>query len=146
MQNTDISGKIIIKIVFKSCALAVMLFILVLFLKATVEAGYDDWDKSKSIDVCNRYYYEKKYGELMDHMCLFDTYDEEFDVYWEMADAYRDCVEYEQWASITEEEFPGSSEMAEKYRQKIIDNTDNCRFEENRTRLEELREKYIINE
>lgn len=48
--------------------------------------------------------------------------------------------------SITEEEFPGSSEMAEIYRQKIIDNTNNCRFEENRTRLEELREKYIINE
>lgn len=132
--------------VFNKSLLATgLLFVLIVVVYSiifgVVFGEYDDNDKADYVNWCNRYYYAKEYGSLLEELQLFNLYDEEFDIYWEITDGYRDYIEYEQWSSVTDEELPGSSQKAEEYRQKVIDDVKNCEFEANRERLQEFVDK-----
>ena len=84
-----------LKIVLKT--LAVLFFggmwiLLGIFLIVTqFEEGTDYYNSEAFyINECDEYYYERKYDELLEFMHLYNTYDEKYDVYWEVMDAYID--------------------------------------------------------
>ena len=90
------------------------------------------------IERCDREYYDKEYGELYNWLVLDDCKEEEFDIYWEIINGYLDYCMYRQWSNCDEDKLPGSSEKAEYYREKVIENANNVKFSLNAKRLEEL--------
>lgn len=128
-------------ITVKSLVLAGLLGILLMFMLYTIsfvaeETGYAN-DKAWLNDRCNKYYYEKQYGELYDYLALYDLYaDEDFAIYWEMVEGYLDYRQYEMWAAVPEGEMKEKETKMAEYRQKIQDNVINCQFDMNRTQLE----------
>jgi len=87
------------------------------------------------IERCDAVYYEEKYSDLWHDLRLYDAYDENFDVYWEMVNGYRDYMQYKQWVTTPVDKIPESTEMAESYRKKVIENAENCKFDQNKKKL-----------
>lgn len=132
--------KIIVKLVLALFLLYIFLGLMIGMIYLINEDEYYDNNLAKQVDWCNRYYYEKDYAGLRDHLQLYDDYDEAFDMYWEMADGYSDYMEYKQWLVTPEDRVPGSSDMASYYRQRVIDNAANCEFEQNKGQLQKYAE------
>lgn len=95
----------------------------------------EEKDMSSYVNACDRYYYEKQYGQLRDYLFLYELYDDTFDVYWEVVNGYCDYIECVQWASAAETGLDGSISIAEQYLQKVAENAENCRFPANEERL-----------
>lgn len=88
------------------------------------------------LNYCERYYAEKQYDELFDHMHLQKTYGEMYDVYWEVLNAYIDLQEYLKWKNVSEEEISDAREMEQYYYDKVLSASKNCNFPQNQKYLD----------
>ena len=108
-------------------------------LESIWEEGRDRYEQDYMlVNWYDEYYYEKQYGELLDHMNLYDSYDEKFDVYWEVVDTYIDYLEWEKWSKISEETFSDAREMEKMYYDKVMNASKNCRFSRNQKYLDDF--------
>lgn len=87
---------------------------------------------------CDEFYYEKQYDELFEHMHLYDTYDEKYDVYWEVMDAYVDLQEYFKWKNVSETDISDARKMQEMYHNKVVNAAIRCRFPQNQKYLDDF--------
>ncbi len=113
--------------------------------------GESIWDKNNTSEYvrwCDGNYYSRKYSNLYTELTLYDLYDMEvYGVYWELMEGYLDYKTYLQWVEardrgIVLETAEGDSgalieAKVEEYRQKVLDNAANCRYEGNRFDLEQ---------
>lgn len=131
----------VLKICLKCIAICLIVFLLcgLTFGTASIilELGSEGLTKKEGIRYCDYDYYEKKYGELRDTLQLFKLYDEEYDIYWEIADGYKDYIEYYQWKEAAKEGFVVEEDKVSYYKEKVINNAKNCRFEKNKKVLQE---------
>lgn len=61
-------------------------------------------DIPRMLDQCNELYYKRKFGELKDHLTLYELYDEQFDKYWEICDAYEAYMDHVIYKNTEEDE------------------------------------------
>ncbi len=90
------------------------------------------------INRCDEYYYEKEYAELLDYMHLYDAYDEKYDVYWEVLDAYVDLKEYQKWQKVSETDIEDARKMEDMYFDKVKAAAKNCHFPQNQKYLDDF--------
>ena len=139
--------KYFVSIVISSFFIALSGFLLIVLVPNTVklyadgDEYFDDEDMVTRIERCDREYYDKEYGELYYWLVLDDCKEEEFDVYWEVINGYQDYCQYRQWANCDDTRLTGSSNKAEEFRQKVINNVNNVEFSLNQRRFEEFVEK-----
>lgn len=87
---------------------------------------------------CDEFYYEKQYDELFEHMHLYDNYDEKYDVYWEVMDAYVNLQEYLKWKNVSETDISDARKMQDMYHNKVVNAAANCRFPQNQKYLDDF--------
>ena len=103
------------------------------------EDGTDYYESDAYIiNSCDEYYYEREYAELLEYMNLYDAYDEKYDVYWEVMDAYVDLQEYKKWQKVSSEEIQDAREMEELYYNKVTKASKNCAFPQNQRYLDDF--------
>ena len=87
--------KMILKTIFVLGMAIGWLFTAVSLVWMVFEEATDYYDSDAyRMNRCDEYYYEKDYAEMLDYMNLYQMYDEKYDVYWEVVDAYVDLQEY----------------------------------------------------
>ena len=86
----------------------------------------------------DEYYYEKQYDELFDELHLYDNYEEIYDVYWEVLDAYIASKECLKWKNVSDSEIEDAREMEQYYLDKVKDAAKNCRFPQNQKYLNDF--------
>lgn len=87
---------------------------------------------------CDEFYYEKQYDELFEHMHLYDNYDEKYDVYWEVMDAYVNLQEYLKWKNVSETDISDARKMQDMYHNKVVNAAISCRFPQNQKYLDDF--------
>lgn len=87
---------------------------------------------------CDEFYYEKQYDELFEHMYLYDNYDEKYDVYWEVMDAYVNLQEYLKWKNVSETDISDARKMQDMYHNRVVNAAANCRFPQNQKYLDDF--------
>ena len=68
----------------------------------------------------------------------YKTYGEEYDIYWEVMDAYINLQEYFKWKEVAEEQIEDARKMEDMYYQKVIEACENCRFSQNKKYLDDF--------
>lgn len=123
---------------------------------------YDDTKysgKEYYLSWCERQYQDRKFDELYDELCLYGLDGEDYEIYWEIVNAYQDyivCKDYLAIADEKEVELSYSNdtgeqtktvfdvmEQAKKYKQKVEDNVQNCKYERNRKYLTQFAEDVV---
>ena len=107
-------------------------------IKSQVPSEYETFYESDAytINLCDTYYYEKNYDKLYYVMQLYDTYYEDYDMYWEVVNAYIDYMEYEKWTKVSETDIEDAREMEAFYRDEVISASQNCEFPQNQKHLD----------
>ena len=90
------------------------------------------------INACNRSYYEKDYGELLDSLILWELYQDEFDKYWEVCGAYQELTLCQQYSLLED----GAEELL-YHRSRLMDISVNCRNEDNVNRIKQMYEESL---
>lgn len=130
----------ICKIVIKACITIFVLCIFVYITSFTIqfvaENSYDAADETGLIRHCDTYLYEKDYLSLYDELYSNQAYDEKYDIYWEAANGYMDYVQYVQYQKAVEKGNEDSEIYLEEYKEKVLENEEDCRFEQNKEQLE----------
>ena len=117
------------------------LYVAIFLVSDTFEERTDYYgEEARLINYFDEYYYEKQYDELYDDMHLHNSYDDKFDVYWEVLDAYIDSVECLKWRKVSESQIEDAGEMEQYYYDKVIEAAKNCRFPQNQKYLEDFAE------
>lgn len=133
--------KMIIKSIFVVSMTVGWLFTAVSLVWMVFEEGTDYHNSDAyRINRCDEYYYEKDYAKLLDYMNLYKTYDETYDVYWEVLDAYVDLQEYLKWKKVSEADMADARKMEKQYYDKVMEAAGNCRFPQNQKYLDDFAE------
>lgn len=137
------SSSLIFKVIWKILLVLVFGGMWISFAFHVVEMQFNestDYYNSDAfyINQCDEYYFERKYDELFEHMNLYDTYGEEYDIYWEVMDAYINLQEYFKWKEVAEEQIEDARKMEDMYYQKVIEACENCRFSQNKKYLDDF--------
>ena len=133
------TAKLVIKTV-----IAVVLGLFFIFMAigtvATVAEEYVEYsdDMAAMINTCNRSYYEKDYSELLDSLILWELYQDEFDNYWEVCDAYQELTLCRQYALLED-----GAEQLLLHRGKLLEISVNCRNEDNVNRIQQMYEESL---
>lgn len=115
------------------------LYVAVFLVCDTFEDRMDYYEEdAQLINRFDEYYYEKKYDELYDTMHLYHTYDDKYDVYWEVLDAYIDSVECLKWRKVSESQIEDAGEMEKYYYDKVVEAAKKCRFPQNQKYLDDF--------
>ena len=115
------------------------LYVAIFLVSDTFEERTDYYgEEARWINWYDKYYYEKQYDELYDDMHLHNSYDDKFDVYWEVLDAYVDSVECLKWRKVSESQIEDAGEMERYYYDKVIEAAKNCRFPQNQKYLDDF--------
>ncbi len=131
--------KNVLKALFVLFLVVNWLYMAVFMVYMAFEEGTDYYNSEAFlINECDEYYYEKKYQELFEHMHLYSTYDEKYDVYWEVLDAYVDLQEYLKWQKVASEDIEDAREMEEFYYNKVLESAKNCQFPQNQRYLDDF--------
>ena len=109
---------------------------------------------------CEEEYLNRDYPQLYDTLYLYDLYDEEYDKYWEIVQAYEDYALYQNYKKLVEEgkeqisikvpeneeeykkEFSvefNAKELCDKYYKKITKDIEKCKFPQNERYLNEMK-------
>ena len=128
--------KILIKIVIALIIGIILFGIGVSVLEEVADYNEDRGNMADKVRGCDRYYYDKQYGELRDYLMLYSLYGGEFDIYWEAADGFMDYQQYRQWLRAEKLQTPDAEKMTEMYRQKVLDRAENCVFPKNKKQME----------
>ncbi len=94
---------------------------------------------------CDEYYYDRDFYGLYDFMELYELYGEEYELYWEVVNAYRDYVSWHAWKKAADSgEMPMAAEKEEEMRRKIEEHAGDCRFSKNQKVLDDFAEQTKI--
>lgn len=97
---------------------------------AAWEAEYNS--KNNMIRQCDEDYYDRDFAGLLWYLKLYDLYDEDYDIYWEIVNAYNDYVSWHAWKETLESgEMPEAMQKEAEARQKVEENARNCEFTKN---------------
>lgn len=137
------AGRIYGKAVLKTVVFLFGIMMWIITLVSAVEMAAGEITESFETDAytvnrCDELYYEKQYGKLLEFMNLYETYDERYDVYWEVVNAYIDVTEYIKWTKVSDEQMKNASYMQEFYKNKVLSNAQNPKFSQNRKYLDEF--------
>lgn len=126
------------KLTLKTIIAVVIAMLLFLFGAATISIISEDFvdygdDTAEMINNCNRYYYNKEYGDLRDSLDLWGLYSEEFDKYWEICDAYELYVECYEYAGLED-----GTDKVKLLQAQLGTMAQQCRFAENQNRLNQF--------
>lgn len=105
------------------------------------------WDaryhsKDNMIRQCDEEYYDRDYVGLSRHLKLYELYEEDYAIYWEVVNAYNDYVSWHAWNGALESgEMPEALEKETQARQRVEQNSKNCKFEKNQKILDSFIEK-----
>lgn len=115
------------------------LYIAVFLVCDTFEDRMDYYEEdAQLINRFDEFYHEKKYDELYDTMHLYHTYDDKYDVYWEVLDAYVDSVECLKWKKVSESQIEDAGEMEKYYYDKVVEAAKKSRFPQNQKYLDDF--------
>lgn len=107
---------------------------------AAWEAEYHS--KDHMIRQCDEDYYDRNFAGLLWYLKLYDLYDEDYDMYWEVVNAYNDYVSWHAWKGTLEfGEMPEAVQKEAEARQKVEENARNCEFTKNQRILDGFVEK-----
>lgn len=129
-------------IVFKIILLAVMLFGLYFIGSLMLgDAKYKSdgrVDEAGHMNWLEKDYLEKDYGDLYERLSRFELISEDFDVYWEIAEAAVALENLKQWRRAEKKKYDGNVvvEKKEFYYNEVLSYAQNCKFERNRDELE----------
>ena len=126
------------KLVIKTIIAILIGGVLFLFSTALIYGLSEDFvdygdDTAAMINNCNRYYYEKQYGELRDSLTLWGLYSEDFDKYWEICDAYELYIQCYEYAGL-----PDGHDKLSILQAELGNRSRQCRFAENQNKLEQF--------
>lgn len=145
-NNNDSIGRLTVKICIKAVLLFVISFSLFMTLIITLGNIFGskykyNTSKAEIIGMCNRSYSDRNYGDLYDILLLYDAYDDQFDVYWEMVDGYNNYIEYVKWSEADAKGVADAAVMASSYKEKLKECIDNCTSDRNKKELEKFANK-----
>lgn len=131
--------KMILKTIFVLGMAIGWLFTAVSLVWMVFEEATDYYDSDVyRMNRCDEYYYEKDYAEMLDYMNLYQMYDEKYDVYWEVVDAYVDLQEYLKWQKVSETDIADARKMEKQYYDKVMAAAGNCHFPQNQKYLDDF--------
>jgi hypothetical protein len=78
--------------------LGYMLMTLLAFTIDEIKDGTEN--TTENLNRCERYYTDRDFDGLADVLQLYDTFDERFDIYWEVTEAYQEYMSYLQWHDL----------------------------------------------
>lgn len=129
----------IILFLLKFFAAFIIIFVIYQMVTLKIEEAWEDskfYSKEQRLEYCDRYYYDRDFEGLYDDLCLYDLYDEEFDVYWEAVDGYWDYLQYTMWKGAYEQgQLTGAEEKMQSFQDKVCQNANQCEFEKNQRLL-----------
>lgn len=129
------------KIIIKTCITLFVIYCFLAFTAFTIhffaESSFEATDEAQTIRYCDTYFYEKDYLSLYSELYMKALYDEKYDMYWEAANGYMDYSQYIQYQNAVKKGIKDSEIYLEKYKQKVLENERDCKFEQNKKQLEE---------
>lgn len=142
-MNTSNYRGTILKVIFKLFAALFLIGLWICIALYCIEEATDDDEvyfrsDTYMINKCDGYYYEREYFELYKYMLENKCYDEIFEVYWEVADAYIDLQEYLKWKKVSTTDMSEAREMEQMYKEKVLNYAENPAFPQNQKPLNEL--------
>lgn len=135
------------KAAVKLLIIAVLLIFSISLIKDTAVKFYEEmaWSADSSrISMYERYLNNGDYNGLRASMVLFQSYDEIYDPYWEIADAYNHLSEYKVWHMAYQklEKSDGEYENRMKEsKEKLLKLCGNSEFDKNKKILESFAEQ-----
>lgn len=131
--------------VFKSILLIAMLVGLYFagfgLVKAVTYKSNRIGSEERHLNNAEENYVEREYGRLYDRLSMFSLTTEEFEVYWEIANAAVALENFRQWHRAEQKGLAGSAEKKEHYYNEVLSYAENCKFERNRAELERFAEE-----
>ena len=130
--------KVTIKIIISILLIIFIILSLKFLLFAVVEHNefnqyMDIGDNADHVNVCDNCYYNGEYGVLYDTLCLYDMYGEKYNQYWEIVNGYIDYEDYLMYHNA------GNEEKASELKAKVLDNFNNCNYNDNKRILEKYK-------
>jgi len=133
----------IIKFLFdEKTQIIVKLFVVILLISSILDIAkfsvnevdeiIEDKDLADVVEICDSYYYEREFAKLRETLILNAAFEDIFDKYWEAVNGYCDYMQYNQWKLTPSEEV-----ITSEYKQTVIDNYENLKFEDNKKILKE---------
>ena len=106
---------------------------------------------------CEEKYIDREFDSLHDYLNLYHLQGEDYGIYWEMVNGYEDYTIYMNYKSMEEQEnisfsYMGkydqpqeisfmTSQKIEEYRNKVLENAENVKYERNKRYLTEFAQK-----
>ena len=126
------------KLFFKTIGIFLFLFIFIycayfIFINYLEDYSWDH-NETNRIYGCDSYYYDHDYGNLRDYLTLYNLYDDTYAIYWESVNGFDDYEKYLMWNKTD------NIDKKNEYKQKVIDNADQCEFSKNQKQLNGYKE------
>ena len=96
----------------------------------------DDVNLVSSINQCEEAYRERDFAALLDRLNLYDLYDPEFDLYWEVAEGYDQMVACRQWLAAAKAGVDGSEQKAQAILEQLRSWAETPQFPQNKKILQ----------
>ena len=106
---------------------------------------------------CEEKYIDREFDSLHDYLNLYHLQGEDYGIYWEMVNGYEDYTVYMNYKSMEEQEnisfsYMGkydqpqeisfiTSQKIEEYRNKVLENAENVKYERNKRYFTEFAQK-----
>lgn len=127
--------------------IVVLFFLFTLFEMIAMSIEDAAWDakyysKDNMIRQCDEEYYDRDFAGLLWYLKLYELYDDDYAIYWEIVNAYNDYVSWHAWKGALESrEMQEAVEKEAQARQRLEENSKNCKFEKNQKILDSFIEK-----
>ena len=131
----------VVRIIFKLGFILLGILFWVSMFQVIWEEIIDTTDTATRVRYCDNYYYAKDYVELREELDNSGMEDQVFDKYREVVYGYNDYLQYVQYKKAVAAGHEESKERMEQYCQKVMDNANNCKFEDNKKQLQEYVDK-----
>lgn len=100
------------------------------------------YSKDNMIRQCDEKYYDRDFTGLLWYMKLYDLNGEDYDIYWEVVNAYNDYVSWHAWkGTLVSGEMAEATQKEAETRKKVEENAKNCKFMKNQRILDGFVEK-----
>lgn len=134
-------GWLIAKIALSAIALLTLISLVAATFGMLAEAE-EDQNTLTYLDYCDGDYYDRDFPRLYETLTLYGLYSEEYALYWEAVNGYRDFAKWELWSrAAAADGTEQSKEMADTYAEKVRENARSYDFAKNAKLLEGFLEK-----
>lgn len=137
------SGKL--WIVIKSVVIYALFNLLILLVVATIAVTIENtsYGSRDGMESCKVYYDKGEYENLYETLIIYNCYDEEYDMYWEMSDGYNMYADALTYKTGTVRGIEGARAEYDRREKKFRAYIDGCSYDDNAKRLNMLLEELI---